>query len=396
MQRTPEARASLAAILAAALVGLGAAAPGAVARDRRAQPTAEPEPRTTLAPGECTAYGDKLAPATAFLGDAVPVTLTFNATCADIVVPLHLVFVMDGSASMKGEKSLRMKDAAAALVTSLDLPRRPATRVAVIEFNTRARRLCELMSDEALLLRCIERVRTTRGKAIPSGLDEARRLVVEARARLSRFGAREVVLLFSDGRNDAACAPVMNIAAALKAEGLLAIMVCSDEDCERECMRRAATSARYFFDPDRFSELLRVFTRIWDGDGIARVIPLRVVVTDHLSPQMPLIWASADPRPMPTEAARGTLVWPIGYVPGDGFTFTYRVRPLELGQQPVGAGALADYRTNWSSAVRSLVYSEPHVLVLPRPSPVATQPPPPSPMPRPHGRGYLPSLANSM
>ncbi len=350
----------------------------------------------TPAPGECVGWGEKIATERVYLGDTADVTLTFKARCAGYTMPLHIVLVMDGSGSMEGSKNRRMTDGAMELVRRLRLEKYPETRIGVVEFNTEARRLCGLINDEGRVFSCIRRVRAAGGKAIDVGLHEGLRLFLRERPALGKFGAYEVMLLFSDGHNDAGCAEAERATHKVKGQGVLLISVCVGHDCDDRCMRDLATSPRYFFEIGQIGQILPVFEMIRNGDIWIRL--KKLTVTDRLAGKMRYVEDSATPAPTAIGPEADELRWVTNYVPAEGATITFKVEPQALGHQPTNIEAKADFVTNQNEP-GSFVYPVPYVSVEVRPTPTPTLTPTPTPTstptatptPTPRSR-YLPSV----
>jgi hypothetical protein len=182
----------------------------------------------------CQAEPNKIAnPNVILLGETVDITLTVRANCASETAPLHIVMVLDGSGSMAGAPTQDMKKAAAELIRKLEMDRNPGIQVGVVEFNTQARTLCQLTNQESRAVGCVNNVQANGGTAIDLGILEG--LQVLRRGRRTEIPPREVMIVLSDGGNNAGCDPVL---AACRASARAA----TSSACAPAPARRATTS----------------------------------------------------------------------------------------------------------------------------------------------------------
>jgi uncharacterized protein YegL len=326
-------------------------------------------------------YSKAAAPQLVLLGEDVSITLRVRAACPGDVAPWHLVFALDGSASMAGARTRRMKAAAADVTRSLDLDHNRSTQVGVVEFDGGARALCPLSGETQRIVTCIDKVGAAGGSAIHKGIDEALRTLAKGR---SVFGAKEMaqtIVLLSNGHDDAGCSPLVAAANRAKGQGVTVISVCVGPNCNASCMRRAATDPRFYADSEDRSRLLEMFERIRDSGGLSVVVHT-LEVEDTIPPSMAHVPGSASPPPTEPQTPTDWLRWEETFVPREGLTYTYRVRPLVAGYLATNAtatGRLTDNRqrikdwtfdTPWVTVLRPDVLPPPanHTLVwtLPR------------------------------
>ncbi len=103
----------------------------------------------------------------------------------------------------------------------------------------------------------------------------------------------------------------------------------------------------------------------------------RMTVTDVLPPNMQVVADSIDPAPDKGDAASG-FTWVTNYVPQDGITITFRVRPLDTGYHPTNVEAVGQLVDN-QNRTKDFDFPLPFVTVL-QPFPLATpSEPPPTP-----------------
>jgi Mg-chelatase subunit ChlD len=182
-------------------------------------------------------------------------------------------------------------------------------------------------------------------------------------------------VVLSDGQNNAGCQPVLQAAGQAKSQGILMMTVCVGSDCDAACMRQAASSARYFFQIDNAGGLATAFAKI--RDEVLNVNLKRLTVTDVLPPNMQYVTDSAQPAPNKGDPTTG-FTWQANYVPRDGITITFKVRPLETGYHPTNVQAVGELLDNQNRS-KDFDFPLPHVTVL-QPFPLATVTlPPPTP-----------------
>ena len=336
-------------------------------------------------PSPCVVTHTKTAsPDVLLLGETATITLTAKSSCPDESLALHVVLVLDGSGSMAGAKSPQMKQAAAQLIRGLDMPTYPSTMVGVVEFNTQARRLCSLTSEENRAISCVNRVGANGGSRMDLAIMEGLRVLSLHRQGLNRDELTEVMVVLSDGGNNAGCAPVLSAVQSARGQGVLVIAVCVGDDCDETCMRQVASSPRYFFKAENAGQLVSVIQRIRDS---ALGISLRkLTVHDALPEWMEFVPDSADPPQTSPVAPDRWLEWEETYVSADGVTYTFEVKPLKTGYMPTNTEATGDL-IDHKARSRSWVFQVPWVTVLnpgTPPIPTATAIPPTStPTPSP-------------
>lgn len=341
--------------------------------------SAAPAPGTLqqTVPSPCVVTASKsVAPPIVRLGQEVTVTLRTDLVCPDAPPPLHLVLVLDGSGSMQGTLSQRMKQAVGQLVRSLDLAGNPGRLAAVVEYNIQARTLCRLTDTESHLLGCVNRVGASGGSRIDLGLTEALRALVSGRGGVDR-SAREAIVLVSDGSNNAGCDPVLQAARQVRGQGVLLVTVCIGAQCDVPCMRDVASHPRLFFDVPNPADLpaaMAEIGRILDG-AVVRWLE----VEEHPGDEMTGLYGTM--RPAGTTLPGGGAVWHEPWAPDAPLTMTLRLRPERLGYWPAdreATGTLQDFE----SRTLAWQYPVPWVLVIdPSVPPTVTVTVPPTPPP---------------
>jgi Mg-chelatase subunit ChlD len=323
----------------------------------------------------CQPVYNKIAdPNVVLYGEEVDITLTVKALCAGERFPLHIVLVLDGSGSMQGQPTQQMKQAAARMIRGLDMGSYPSTKVGVVEFNSQARRLCSLTNNENQAVGAVNRVGANGGTRIDLGIMEGLRVISQGRSGLNRDELTEVMVVLSDGGNNAGCAPVLAAARQARGQGILLIAVCVGNSCDEQCMRQVASGPRYYFRAQNAGQLSAVFERI--RDRILKINLRKLTVYDALPDWMEYVPGSADPPQSSPDDPDQWLKWEDVYVPADGVTYAFKVKPLKTGYMPTNAEATGNLIDNKGRS-REWVFQVPWVTVLqPEPLSTAATPPP--------------------
>lgn len=134
---------------------------------------------------------------------------------------------------MAGAKIKQLRDVAVELVRSLELADDPQTRIGVVTFDRKATTLVELTNEEIAVLAGIRSVQASGGKAIDVGIKEVTKCFNQGRRLAPAYlDISEVMVLFTDGRNEAGCPPVLRASDEAKKQGVLSITVCVGDDCD--------------------------------------------------------------------------------------------------------------------------------------------------------------------
>lgn len=339
------------------------------------------------APSPCTVATQMGAsPAIVPLGYSTRVTMSLRADCpVTATAPLHVVLVLDGSGSMSGDRTNLMKAAARQFVADLDLPGHPLRRVGVVQYSNRALTLCQLTNDPGRVTSCLGRFTSAGAAAMDAGIDEALRVLIRGRPR-DGTEVRQVMILLAAGANGGGCPPVLSAANRAKSQQVLLITIALGPGADRDCLRQAASSSRYFHDAAQPQELAAVFTALAalinriDAGGLVTVL-----VRNALPPNMRYIADTAVPEPATSSPA--LLEWWIQLAAGTSpAAISLWVTPLELGEHPVSSGAEGFLRDSMNQE-RPFAFPIPKVRVvdgtgLPTPTSFPTRtptnPPPPT------------------
>lgn len=328
---------------AGALALAGLPVPPAKAAPSAQRPTATPWPdygQTTCALTTSTT----VQPGAFRRGEPIAVTRTARAACADVPQPLHVVLVLDASASMAGEPSDELRSAMRTFVEDRASSGLPDERLGVVSFERRGRQLCALTDRYDRVQACIRRVRAEGEADLAAGLQAGWRSLQAGRAlwpTLPPEQIREVIILVSSGHAPS-CPSAVKEAGKLAARGVLVVSVCAGDDCDVPCMRSIAASPRYYFEARDIDQLVRVFQPI--RHAVADIVLKRLTMTETLpsgaalvadSPQPPVTRRLEDPT---------RLVWELDWVSSRGVTVTYRVRPGTSGYVPLSDGMRGVFR----------------------------------------------------
>lgn len=360
------------AVLGMALAGVGLLALSG--GEAEASPAAQGQGESA-----CIAVRDKFAnPGVILLGETVDVTLTVTALCAGEQFPLHIVLVLDASGSMAGEPTREMKKAARELIKRLDIRNNPSTKVGVVSFNSTANVLCQLTDSTSRASSCVNRVGASGGTSISQGIIAGIKVFNQGRRDVpDPDSLREVMVVLSDGADNAGCGPVQRAAGQASGAGILVVTVCVGDGCDVQCMRSVASSPRYFFEARQASQLGAVFEQI--RKQIQNVILKQMTVIDTLPDNMEYVEGSGQPEPNDFGTNNDQLTWRTSFVPKEGVTYTFKLRPREVGYHRTNNGAYGEFRDN-KNRTGSFDFLDPYVLVL-KPESLQTPTMPPTPTP---------------
>ena len=315
------------------------------------------------------------------LGETVDITLVSKIVCSSEQVPLHIVFVFDASGSMNEEGKIKSaKQAAQTVITNLDLQNNPLTMVGVVEFNTTATILCQLTNSSTQAKSCVGRVVAIGGTNITAGIQAGIRVLGNGRRNVQDVNLlREVMVVLSDGSDNNGCGGVLSASSQARATGAIVMTVCVGSGCDTQCMRAAASSARYYFAAANAGQLQAIFERI--RQEIFNIVVKRLTVIDTLPANMQYVPDSADPQPDRIGPDGSELEWSPNAVPKDGITMTFKVKPLEVGYHPTNLSGTGEFIDN-KGKKGAYAFEVPWVMVL-QPFPLATPtvPPPTEPPP---------------
>ena len=278
-------------------------------------------------------------PKTVTLGDSVTVTTVFKADCARVANPLHVVFALDVSGSMAGKPLTDTVGVLRAWTQDLLADQTTVTRVGLVAFNDAVVKRCGLTKSLALMDACLQNLPAKGGSDLAKGITDALTVLDDGRKGLgATVTPNEVMIVLSDGANNLGCDPVKSAARRAKGQGVLMVTVCVAAGCDAQCMREAASSARYHFDiaqSDAIADMLRKIRAF--GNGLRRL-----TLSEQLTPNLEFVAGSEVPAAV-WDPAASRLTWEWAGIPEGPLTVTYLLRPLEVGTTPSGHGSTASF-----------------------------------------------------
>ncbi|MCB0217785.1 MAG: VWA domain-containing protein [Caldilineae bacterium] len=334
-------------ILLLALVAgptLAAPRPGAPPTD----PNAKLDARVTDCPSDCAfSAGASAHPVVLLSGEDTTVTLRLKASCGGYAIPRHIVLAVDGSNRIDRRELVELQSGLRKLVDQLDLPHNPSTRVALVDMADGPRTLLHLVNDGPRLKQRIGRLEAEGEPDAAALLDEAHRVFRQARGSGcdQQPVIDEIVILLSAAIDSGDCEPALRAARPLKGDGILMLVVNAEaRSRDDRCLRQVASSARYYSLFGGLAGAITTLERIRDGDGL-RVMPRQLTVVETLGPGLDFL-PSPDAFGLAPEfdAKTRSLTWKRDFVPRDGITLSYRVRPSPAGLRALGEGARVTWR----------------------------------------------------
>lgn len=306
---------------------------------------AQREPERPLA---CTSRATMVAePAIVQAGGEVTVTAHASALCDAPDVHQHVVLVLDASSSMAGAPMAALSETVRSFVRTAELG--PTRRLGIATFADSGKILCRLTADAAVLEACVDRLAVDPsvggGSSISAGIQTGMRVMIEGRRDFVTLpdDIREVLLVLSDGSDNAGCDAVQRAAEQAKAQGMLVVTVCVGSGCDASCMRSAASSPRYHLVADGPSDLARAFDELATIlERISQEIK-RSSLEVRLVPGPGMEVVDGSQSPGAPELHANGLGWAFDRPSSDGVTATFRVRPLVAGDLPVLASAEVTY-----------------------------------------------------
>jgi len=334
--------------LATMLAGLGSLVLAPLTFAAPAAPLAPlrtPTPPPDFTKSTCTVLSStSVQPGVFLLGEEIAVTRTLHAHCTNRTYPMHIVFVLDGTAAMDGQPNRELRHAMHELIDALDPHLEQLARIAVVSFAERARQLCALTDQRHRIQACVGRVDAEGESSIAEGLQQGLRSLIAGRTQwpgLTRDDIREVIVLISGGGEAVACDRASRAAGQIDVQALL-IAVCAGRDCDVPCMRGLASSPRYYFEARSIRELAGVFEPI--RHALMSLVLRQLTITDTLSADVELVAATVHPTATTSMGPRTQIVWTTNHVPSDGYTVTYRVRPTTAGYLALSHDAYGTFR----------------------------------------------------
>jgi Mg-chelatase subunit ChlD len=283
-------------------------------------------------PGPCRPQVAKSAlPARLPMGDPVEISLEFGAECPDQLRLVDVMLVLDHSGSMNAEKLEAARKAAGDF---LDILPAGEAQSGLVLFSSDVSRRLPLTANFEPLRAALASMQAVGGTNIEAGIRAA---TEELRARRESVNAAMIVM--TDGFNNRGGLPVLEAAAAAKAEGILVITVCFGPACDLSLEAAASSPAHAYHAADgdalrqRFSDLALILRQI----GLASAS-----IRDQLPEHIRYVPGSAQP-PADWDPVARVLSWQFASPPSGGLRLRYQAEPLLLGQQATNLLATVDF-----------------------------------------------------
>jgi hypothetical protein len=354
----------------AAAVGLGGVALGTLAAV--AAPAGAPSAQTEPAESLCTLEGHRtIRPDILLPGQTAEVTIHVRATCPRQVWTQHWVYVLDGSDSIDEAARAEMR---ALVVDTIKLVAGKRNgywnAVSMVSFDAQGHLLCEIEIDPDKLAACLDRLAIGAGSRLDLGL----RAAVDVMPRIRDFRppldpgevlvedvSSQVLIVISDGRTSDDCTAASTAARTAKQAGAIIFSVCLGGDCDATCLRSIAASDRYFLTATGLRAML-AGPSCRDCGGTWPINVRRMDITTYLTVAADYVADSAEPEPVLSPDGQ-QLTWRQNFVPLDGLTMTYLIRPSGIGTLAVTTATVVTMQDNMDRT-RQLMIPPGSVLVL--------------------------------
>ena len=353
------------------------------------------EPAVAQPAGGCVATTDAVArPETVILGLSTRVTMTVQAACDAVDLPVHAVIAADNNVSLGGPRMGDLRKAIEAFVGEIDFS---SSKVGLLAFFSHVDMLVELTDDPAEIVAATGSFFPRAGTNMVLALRGAEDMLDRAAADPSSAGTTyaEVVVLLSGSEHEGETDEVLEIAQRLKDRGVLIITVALFGDADFAFLEALATSPEHFYVEGTsllYPDVLR------EVAGNISTVHLRsAYVSDELPDgDLELVWGSDVP---PARIRDGALLWRYDVWPTAGVTITFELEPQRLGIMPISVASTVELIFD-RGAPALVSFPIPEIEVVPPPTetgtPTAT--PIPSATPKPTAvilPAYLPLAINS-
>jgi Mg-chelatase subunit ChlD/DNA-binding beta-propeller fold protein YncE len=284
----------------------------------------------------CRLTHDKTtAPTELTLGESSEIALAVEGECPLADGVSDILLLVDTSGSMSGTKMGAARSAALEFVGQLDYSR---NQVGLITFSTNVELVQELTRNPRDLIRRIPDLGDDAGTNMLEAILMAKEEFASPRARV---GARQVIVLLTDGRPNGGHEAILALANEFRSGGNEIYCIGLGLDVDRLFLQLVATQPGYYFEAPTEYDLGRVYDTVARRVAAA-VLLAQVTVTDELPANMRYVPSSADP-PAQYSSSRRTLTWNLAGVAPGGLRLRYRVTPQEVGRWPTNVRATADY-----------------------------------------------------
>ena len=292
-------------------------------------------------------------------GETISVSIPLQAVCAGLGSPARIVFVVDPDSQTTAGQLRDVQDIIRYLVDQLDLENTAGSEIAIVEVGGKARTVLGFSRDARRIKSAISRLRLDPDQNLSDGLEEAHWLFASTglHSDCSVLAGRFVVLSFSSEVPAVDCASSRSAVNQLKHLNTQVLAVCMGRNCNSaRCLRNdIASDRKYFFDLRNARHSLRYFYRILDE--VINITLKNLLVIEVLSPSVEYLPRNVDLEANPELARRSRepdevsddgrrLLWKQNFVPKDGLTLTYHVRPKRSGWLQINKGAKVTFEDN--------------------------------------------------
>lgn len=329
-------------------------------------------PQTTAVPAQdgCRIdVGKVAAPSNVILGQEAAISLTVQARCSRLQVPLHVALVFDNSTEMGGERMNDMRSAVAAFVDELDFS---VSRVGLAAYWSSVEVLSELTDNRDAVVLAGARFFPRQGSDLTKAVRAGRLMLQRGRSAAARSDYLEVMVVLSGSPNDGAAEDLLAEAQLARDEGMVLVTIAGRGTADLDTLEAIATSSSTFYVEGTGQRYPALFRQIV-GD-LAQVEVVGAEVVDTLPQDMTYVWGSGIPAP---RTQGGDLVWRYDRWPSEGIDISYAVEPTASGCRPTNVRAWVELRFDrgepqrYSFPVPTVCVLEPST-ATPSPSATAT------------------------
>jgi uncharacterized protein YegL len=300
--------------------------------------------------------------------------------------PVDVVLVADVSGSMAGDPLEVTKQAMVRFVRSVNFsrpPQRGGDQVGLVTFSSTASLVLNLTQNIRDLERAINELSAGGGTDIAAGLRVGTDAVNSPQYENTTANAQPVIVLLSDGISDLDAA--IEASRRAIATGARVVTVGLGADADLSLLRQIASSPSDFYDASDITQLSSIYENI-----AQRIVPTTAARDVQLSYQYDREAFELLPDSIyPPATVQGDIIrWTYGQIDsGTEPTFTFRVRPTQLGSRELGRIVESNYlycddNQNRIPLTGGAMFIQ-AISPTPTPLPSATPTPLPSPTPLP-------------
>ena len=312
-------------------------------------------------PGICSVTSQSYAqPSVLLAGEPTKITIPILDHCpAPLPLVLRVMFLVDTNSEDSSGDLKEIQEAIGTITDEIWRHDEEIAELGLIQVDSRPRVLSPYTRNPERFASALKRLRSDDSNALHMGFLEARRQLgrVDQPDCQGGLNSNEIIITFSNGptpeeRGRASCEKALRARRHLTDSGTLSIAVFTGEE-DHTCMRQIASSARDFYylqNASGIAEMFARFRRLPAPSPFAQVnhdvfAPRinQVQVVETLAENVNYIPGSARPFGLVSDDGR-QLVWNLSYMPRDGISLTYRVKPLHSGSQVVSQGTQLTWR----------------------------------------------------